>query len=82
MKKEGLARWIVILLVLAAIVVPLGSWWLSKDQGAKIELHARMPENGGWSADTILAKVGQPIHLRLPSDDVVHGFAVGRSDQP
>ena len=82
MKKEGLARWIVILLVLAAVVVPLGSWWLSKDQGAKIELHARMPENGGWSVDTIQAKVGQPIHLRLISDDVVHGFAVGRSDQP
>ena len=80
MKKEGLARWIVILLVLAAVVVPLGSWWLSKDQGAKIELHARMPENGGWSVDTIQAKVGQPIHLRLTSDDVVHGFALGKSD--
>lgn len=82
MKKEGIARWIAILLVLAAAGVPLGSWWLFKDQGAQIELHARVAENGGWSVDTIQAKVGQPIQLRLTSDDVVHGFATGRSDQP
>ncbi|PKN88116.1 MAG: hypothetical protein CVU46_02115 [Chloroflexi bacterium HGW-Chloroflexi-8] len=82
MKKEGLARWIVILLVLAAVGVPLVGWWLSKDLAATLELHARMPENGGWSVNTIQAKVGQPIHLRLTSDDVVHGFAVGRSDHP
>jgi mono/diheme cytochrome c family protein len=82
MNKEQLARWIVILLVLAAVGVPLGGRWLSKDQAATLELHARMPENGGWSVDTIQAEVGQPIHLRLTSDDVVHGFAVGRSDQP
>ncbi len=82
MNKEGLARLIVILLVLTAVGIPLGGWWLSKDQAETLELHARMPENGGWSVDTIQAKVGQPIHLRLTSDDVVHGFAVGRSDQP
>ncbi|BCY16612.1 MAG: hypothetical protein HPY59_14750 [Anaerolineae bacterium] len=80
MKKERIARWIVIILVLTAIGVPLGSWWLSRAQGTQIEIHARMPENGGWSIDTIQAKVGQPIHLRLTSDDVVHGFALGKSD--
>lgn len=82
MNREGLARWIVILLVLAAVAIPLGSWWLSRPVGATIELHARMPENGGWSMEPIQAKVGQPIRLRITSDDVVHGFAVGRSDQP
>ena len=32
--------------------------------------------------DTIQAKVGQPVHLHITSDDVVHGFAIGKSDQP
>lgn len=82
MKKERLARWVVILLVLVAIGIPLGSLWLSNDREVSYELHARMPENGGWSIDTIQAKVGQPVHLRMTSDDVVHGFAVSRSDRP
>lgn len=82
MRKEILARWIVLLLVLVAAGIPLGGWWLFRDQAATIELHARMPENGGWSVDTIQAQVGQTLHLRLTSDDVVHGFAIGRSDRP
>lgn len=82
MNKERLARWIVVLLVLTAVGIPLGSWWLLKDRAAALELHARMPENGGWSIDSIQAQVGQPMHLRMTSDDVVHGFAIGRSDQP
>jgi mono/diheme cytochrome c family protein len=49
---------------------------------AAIELHARIPEIGGWSLDTIQAQVGQPLHLHITSDDMVHGFAVGKSDQP
>jgi mono/diheme cytochrome c family protein len=39
-----------------------------------------MAENGGWNPDTLQAEVGQPLHLRLISDDVVHGFAVGQLD--
>jgi len=38
-----------------------------------------MAENGGWSQTTIQARVGQPLHLRITSDDVVHGFAIGKS---
>ena len=45
-------------------------------------MHARMPENGGWSIETISAQVNQPIHIRFTSDDVIHGFAIGKSDQP
>lgn len=45
------------------------------------ELHARMPENGGWSLESINAEVGQPIRLRMTSDDVLHSFAIGQSDQ-
>ena len=42
-----------------------------------ISLHASMPENGGWQPGHLTAQVGEPLHLRLTSDDVVHGFAVG-----
>jgi len=45
------------------------------------ELHARMPENGGWSIESITTEVGQPIRLRMTSDDVVHSFAIGQSEQ-
>jgi mono/diheme cytochrome c family protein/plastocyanin len=43
-------------------------------------VHARMPENGGWNPDVIQAEAGKPLHLKLTSDDVVHGFAVGQMD--
>jgi mono/diheme cytochrome c family protein len=32
--------------------------------------------------DAINATVGQPLHLRLTSDDVIHSFAVGQTDWP
>jgi mono/diheme cytochrome c family protein/plastocyanin len=43
-------------------------------------IHVSMAENGGWNPDTLKAEVGQPLHLRMTSDDVVHGFAVGQMD--
>jgi len=83
MKKETLARILVVGLVLIAVAIPFGGKWLSGwNQPPVIELHGRMPEYGGWSMDTIPARVGQPIHLHITSDDVVHGFALGKSDQP
>jgi mono/diheme cytochrome c family protein/plastocyanin len=82
MKKETLARLLVVVLVLLAVAIPVGGQWLSNlNHPNTIELHARMPENGGWSMDTIQAKVGKPIQLHITSDDVVHGFAIGKSDQ-
>ena len=41
-----------------------------------------MAETAGWSVDSLRATVGVPLHLRLTSDDVVHGFAVGQLDTP
>jgi mono/diheme cytochrome c family protein/plastocyanin len=83
MKKEILARGLVALFVLIAVAIPIGGrWWASRNQPASIEMHARMAENGGWSIATIQATVGQPIHLHITSDDVVHGFAIGKSNQP
>ncbi|NJC96621.1 MAG: c-type cytochrome [Anaerolineae bacterium] len=39
-----------------------------------------MAENGGWTPDVIQAEAGKPLHLKLTSDDVIHGFAVGQMD--
>ena len=59
---------------LLAVGIPLLFW-------ARTPLiHARMAETGGWSPEVIRAKVGEPLHLKLTSDDVVHGFAVGQMD--
>ena len=43
-------------------------------------IHARISDRGGWSPDVLEAKVGEPLHLRLTSDDVTHGFAVGQME--
>lgn len=47
-----------------------------------VEVHARVAETGGWTPDTLSAEAGKPLSLRLTSDDVVHGFAIGQSDAP
>ena len=79
MRKEWLARIVLVVLVLAAVTLPLGAWWV-RNRG--VILHARMAETGGWTPESLTVEAGQPLHLRLTSDDVMHGFAVGQSDQP
>ncbi len=79
MRKEWLARIVLVVLVLAAVTLPLGAWWV-RNRG--VILHARMAETGGWTPENLTVEAGQPLHLRLTSDDVLHGFAVGQSDQP
>jgi len=79
MRKEWLARIILIVLVAVAIAIPLGGWW-GRAQG--VVVHARMAETGGWTPEVLTAEVGKPLHLRLTSDDAMHSFAVGQSDQP
>jgi mono/diheme cytochrome c family protein len=41
-----------------------------------------MPEAGGWQPAMLRATVGEDVHLRLTSSDVVHGFAIGRDHRP
>jgi mono/diheme cytochrome c family protein/plastocyanin len=76
-RQELAAR---LLLLLLAIAVPLGIAVAARARDDVILLHASMPESGGWQPGHLTARVGEPLQLRLTSDDVVHGFAVGRHD--
>ncbi len=77
MLKEWLARGMIVLGLALVASTPLVSRW-QNSQG--IVIHARMAENGGWTPENLTATVGEPLHLRLTSDDVTHGFAVGGID--
>ena len=73
-RSELISRIFVITGIILAIGAPLVFWTRTP------LIHARMAENGGWNPDIIQAEVGQPLDLKLTSDDVVHGFAVGQMD--
>jgi mono/diheme cytochrome c family protein/plastocyanin len=85
MKKETLARIIVLLVVAVAVAIPVAgrfAFVIANPASTQvIEQHARMPENGGWSIEHFQIQTGHTLHLRLTSDDVVHTFAIGQSDQ-
>ncbi|HEX9331155.1 MAG TPA: c-type cytochrome, partial [Anaerolineales bacterium] len=73
-RPELLSRILIITGVVLAIAAPVLLW-------ARTPLiHVHMAEDGGWNPDVIKAQVGKPLHLRLTSDDVVHGFAVGQME--
>src|SRR5512146_1677931 len=82
MKPEWIARIIlVVLLAAAGLVSALALAGPAQGSQNVVELHARMPENGGWSQESLSAEVGVPLRLRMTSDDVLHSFALGQSDQ-
>jgi mono/diheme cytochrome c family protein len=62
----------------AGVILAIGAPLLLWSQTPLV--HVSMAENGGWTPDTLKAEVGQPLHIRLTSDDIVHGFAVGQMD--
>jgi cytochrome c oxidase subunit 2 len=76
-RPERLARLLVTMLILGVVLVPLGMRFWPQDS---IDVHGQIAENGGWSPVSIQAQVGVPLHLRLTSDDVTHGFAIGQMD--
>ncbi|MGB8983212.1 MAG: cupredoxin domain-containing protein, partial [Anaerolineales bacterium] len=73
-RSEFLSRILVMTGVVLAVGVPLVFWTRTP------LIHARMAETGGWSPDVIRAEAGEPLHLSLTSDDVVHGFAIGQME--
>ncbi len=81
---ERTTRLLVMGVVLGTALAAFGArWTLARSEPhATITLHARMASDGGWTPDHLTATVGQPLRLRLTSDDVMHGFAVGRTDLP
>jgi mono/diheme cytochrome c family protein/plastocyanin len=81
---ERFARLFLLGLLLGMPAALISSRWLSRSLNPErvIEIHGRIPESGGWSPDEINARAGEPLHLRLTSDDVLHGFAVGQSGWP
>lgn len=73
-RSELIARVLILTGSLLAVGVPIYLWSHTP------LVHAQMSEDGGWSPDVIKVEVGEPLHLKLTSDDVVHGFAVGQMD--
>jgi len=80
MTAERAARIFVIGPLLGVPLAVFAAQWLKPAH--TVELHARMAETGGWTPGDLTARVGEPLHLRLTSDDVQHGFAVGQTDFP
>lgn len=79
-RSEILAR----LLVITSLVFVLAIPFVSQRFGTRsvIEIHGQMAESGGWTPGSIQAQTGIPLQLRLTSDDVMHGFAIGQSNTP
>lgn len=78
MRNEYLARILVVFFIIVAVAIPVvGRLITAKDRENIIDLRARVFENGSWSLQRIDATVGEPVRLRMTSEDVVHGFAVG-----
>lgn len=71
-RSEILSRFIVAVAVVGVVGTPLYLWSRTPI------IHARMAENGGWTPEVIQTEAGRPLHLKLTSDDVMHGFAVGQ----
>ena len=81
MRISRLAFWLVLLLALGAPSLAVAwRWW--ELRGEVVELHASMPTSGGWEPASIRMPVGENLRLRLTSDDVLHGFAIGQSTFP
>jgi mono/diheme cytochrome c family protein/plastocyanin len=80
MNAERAARLFVIGIVAGVALAPFAARWIQSRH--TVELHARIAEAGGWTPGDLTATVGKPLHLRLTSDDVMHGFAVGQRAWP
>ena len=79
MKAEWTAR---LLLALGAVGLAVLTVSALRVPDGALELRGRMADDGGWTPAAITARVGEPLILRMTSDDVMHGFAIGQSDQP
>lgn len=68
-----------LLIAVFVIGIPVGAT-LAKNafkDPQTIDIVIRQYEAGGFSPKTIRVKEGQPVRLRLISEDVTHGFIIG-----
>jgi mono/diheme cytochrome c family protein/F0F1-type ATP synthase membrane subunit c/vacuolar-type H+-ATPase subunit K len=78
-RLEYFARVATVGLILGvAVAFAVGALGRFGSTGHAIELVARQPAAGGWSRDRIVVNQGERVRLRIRSEDVVHGFAIGR----
>ena len=78
-RSELLARILILGLTGGVLLVVIAGWLWSRQV---VTIHARLPERGGWLPAELTGQIGQPLRLRLISDDVLHGFAIGQSHVP
>lgn len=78
MKKEFFALTMVILIFVAfpASLFAYQAWLTNPSDVRVITLTANVPNNGGWTPDTIRVNLGERVRLRISSPDVVHGFEI------
>ena len=78
-RLEYLARLTTVGVLLGfAVALLVGALGRFRSTGQDVELIARQPSAGGWSRERIVVNQGERVRLRIRSEDVVHGFAVGR----
>jgi plastocyanin len=75
-------EWAARLLLILIIAGLFAAIMVGRRPAQAVEIHALMPEKGGWLPDDLSAEAGVPLNLRLTSDDVMHGFAVGQQPWP
>jgi plastocyanin len=80
MKAERIARLLIIVFAIGLPVIAVLA--RSGVNRGVIEIHAQVADEGGWLPGDLTTRVGEPLQLRLTSDDVVHGFAVGQTEWP
>jgi len=73
MKIRRFFYWTLACFVLIGLIA---AWIFSRQP---ITIHARIAEDGGFMPNNIKARAGEPLRLRLISDDVEHTFAVGQN---
>lgn len=79
MRAERGAR---LLVVLGAVGLAALTVFVVRVPAGAVELRSRVADDGGWMPGAITAQVDEPLTLRMTSDDVVHGFAIGQSIRP
>jgi plastocyanin/cytochrome c5 len=80
--RRLVGEWAARLLLVLLIVSLFAAILVGRRPAHAVEVHAVMPEKGGWLPGNLKAEVNVPLNLHLTSDDVMHGFAVGRQPWP